>query len=336
MKPLLTIAIPTYNRIDCLRLLIDRLHSELSSIPDWESVVEVFVVNNASSDGTRDYLDELGRSRPFRVYHNDENLGMDGNFIRCFQLASGSWFWLFSDDDLPMLGSIRLIIDSLRKPTACSMIYLPALFQAGSLEGNDLRTDPAQLLQSESASRFAARVNGLFTFISCMIVKRIAFLDWVPSPDFESLRGSLFSFFEWEFELLKRSDSFGYFTGAMVVARAENSRGYDFVRVFTEQFNKACRLKLGERPDLFDRVTRGMRYRHLPALFYKTRIGRNGLLVVNSRQAKRDYIRAYGGGPFYFLVMYPILAFPIWFVRPALFLGRVWGKVWLEASRYSA
>ena len=329
---LLTIAIPTYNRIDCLKVLIDRLIDEFGHIDDWSSNIELIIVNNASTDGTRKYLDALLERLPCKVFHNAENLGMDGNFVRCFEVASSRWLWLCSDDDLPMVGAIPMIVDGLRAASAdCGLVYLHTRFHSGSLEHNRERAEN-QTLQIESAQQFAARVNGLFTFITCIIADRAAFLAAVSQPDLKTLRGSFFVFFEWQLELLKRAKHFGYFPRALMLARAENSKGYDFAKVFTKRFTDACMVKLSDRPDLLKLIIDGIRYRHLAKLFYMTRIGRNGDFQFDSAVARRDYVNAYGAGLFYYLVMYPVFAFPPILVKAALFFGRVWGKVWFEWS----
>jgi abequosyltransferase len=335
MTPLLTIAIPTYNRADCLCVLVDRLLEEFARIPDWWTLVELVIVNNASTDGTHAYLEALKVHTTCTVHHNAENLGMDGNFIRCFEVATGRWLWLCSDDDLPMLGTLPMILDALRTHASdCGLVYLPTRFHVGSLEGNRERA-VLQTLEVEGPRQFAARVNGLFTFITCIIADRQAFLAAVSQPDLKTLRGSFFAFFEWQLELLKRAKRFGYFTRPVMLARAENSRGYDFAQVFTQRFNDAVEVKLADRPDLSRRLIDGMRYRHLPNLFYKTRIGRNGSFDFDSAKASSDYLKAYGSGPFYFLVMYPVFALPLPFVKLALLLGRVWGKVWIKWSTRS-
>jgi glycosyltransferase involved in cell wall biosynthesis len=332
MKPLLTIAIPTYNRVGCLRLLIQRLREEFDRTPESRSMIELVVINNASSDGTRSFLDDLTTVMPCVVFHNDENVGMDGNFIRCFERATGKWFWLCSDDDLPMIGSVAKILAALHDCPS-SMVYLPTAFERGALDGNRLTVNPAVSLRQENAAQFATRVNGLFTFITCLVVNREEYLGRVAEPKYQELVGSYFAFFEWVFELLCHSRCFGYFDGDLVVARVENSGGYNFAQVFTDRFNRACKLRLQERPDLLKIIINGMRFRHLPNLFYQVRIGRNGDFKFDSWDARKHYLQTYGADLFYPVVMLPVFAFPLPLARVSLFLGKIWGKVWLEWSR---
>jgi glycosyltransferase involved in cell wall biosynthesis len=332
MKPLLTIAIPTYNRVGCLRLLIQRLLDEFDRMPDRRALIELVIVNNASQDGTRGFLDELKARVPCVVVHNAENVGMDGNFIKCFQQATGKWFWLFSDDDLPMIGSIEKVLSSLEDADS-SIIYLPAAFQPGALDGDRREIEAGLVMHTEGAAAFAARVNGLFTFITCLIANRDEYMARVAVPKYDELIGTYFAHFEWVFELLCRARRFGYFSRPMFVARAENSGGYNFTQVFTDRFLRACKMRLAGRPDLLRLIVNGMRFRHLPKLFYRIRIGRNGDFGFDSADAQKHYLDTYGADPFYAMVMLPVFRFPLPLARFSLFLGRVWGKVWLEWNR---
>jgi hypothetical protein len=259
---------------------------------------------------------------------------MDGNFIECFQRCSGKWFWLCSDDDLPMVGSLARLLTAL-KGTDCSMVYLPTAFQPGALDGDTRLIEPGLSLQIENATQFAARVNGLFTFITCLVVDRQEYLSKVSEPRYQDLVGTYFAHFEWVFELLCRSRCFGSFSGPLLLARAENSGGYNFTQVFTDRFIRACKIKLNRRTDLLKLIVNGMRFRHLPNLFYRIRIGRNGAFNFDSAEARKNYLNTYGADLFYAFVMLPVFSFPLPFARFSLFLGRVWGKIWITWSTRS-
>ncbi len=92
--PLVTIAIPTYNRADSYLPVV----LEAALAQTWPHL-EVLVGNNASTDGTRALLDSYDDPR-IRALHHERNLGANGNFNSLLDAAKGEWFLLFHDDDM--------------------------------------------------------------------------------------------------------------------------------------------------------------------------------------------------------------------------------------------
>ncbi|MGH7828212.1 MAG: glycosyltransferase family 2 protein [Candidatus Binatia bacterium] len=92
--PLVSIAIPTYNR--AARYLPLTLDSALAqTYPE----IEVIVSDNASSDHTTDLV--LGhRDRRIRYFRQENNIGPYDNWRCCLQQARGNYFLLLHDDDL--------------------------------------------------------------------------------------------------------------------------------------------------------------------------------------------------------------------------------------------
>jgi glycosyltransferase involved in cell wall biosynthesis len=92
--PLVTIAIPTYNRAD--NYLQQSLTSALSqTYPN----IEVIVSDNASTDHTETFVTGFGDSR-IKYFRHDKNIGANNNFNFCLQQAKGTYFLLLHDDDL--------------------------------------------------------------------------------------------------------------------------------------------------------------------------------------------------------------------------------------------
>lgn len=93
-----TIAIPTFRRKNLLSRAIDSAVNQ-ENADDYE----IIVVDN---DEQGDILtDELMRSYckkydNIRYYRNKKNIGMTGNWNRCFELAQGNWVVLLHDDDV--------------------------------------------------------------------------------------------------------------------------------------------------------------------------------------------------------------------------------------------
>ncbi len=93
-----TIAIPTYNRPKTLKNAIE---SALRQKGNYN--VEIIVVDNCADGNIENerLLQEIIESHSNVLYYrNEENIGMMGNWNRCFWLASAKWVVLLHDDDI--------------------------------------------------------------------------------------------------------------------------------------------------------------------------------------------------------------------------------------------
>lgn len=94
--PLVSVIIPTYNRIGLLRRAIRSVLSQSSG--DFELVV----IDDASTDGTREYLDTLAKDDPrVRPLHNTKNNYPDisKNLNEGLRIARGTYVARLDDDD---------------------------------------------------------------------------------------------------------------------------------------------------------------------------------------------------------------------------------------------
>ncbi len=80
----ISIIAPTYNEIESLPVLVDRIHNCLAGI-DYELVV----VDDNSPDGTGELAEELALTNPIKVVHRRGKLGLASAVIEGFQQASG-------------------------------------------------------------------------------------------------------------------------------------------------------------------------------------------------------------------------------------------------------
>lgn len=73
MKPVLSIAIPTYNGAKYIREALDSIITQLD---DVDEEVEIVISDNASTDQTPEIISEYQKKYPFiKYFRNDENLG---------------------------------------------------------------------------------------------------------------------------------------------------------------------------------------------------------------------------------------------------------------------
>lgn len=122
--PRLTIAIPTYNRLTKLKTTITRFLDVISESGASSENVEIVVSNNASTDGTKDYL--LGvkdANSNLIVYNQKTNIGLDGNMRFLYENAKGDYVWFFSDDDVLFEGGVQSVIDTLARYQPDAMLF---------------------------------------------------------------------------------------------------------------------------------------------------------------------------------------------------------------------
>ena len=121
--PLLTIAIPTFNRAAILARALQHLCPQLA---EFAAIVDVIVSDNASIDNTSEVIKHYQDTYPdiaFVHHRNDTNVGFFGNAKVCRGLAHGKYLWLLSDDDFVGADILTQIIGALRRD-APAFVYL--------------------------------------------------------------------------------------------------------------------------------------------------------------------------------------------------------------------
>jgi glycosyltransferase involved in cell wall biosynthesis len=109
--PVVTIAIPTFNRPELVRETIASAIAQTFDLP-----TEILIIDNASDqENTQSLLDHVRSlgTYPIRYYVNEANIGMFGNWNRCITLARGKWLTILSDDDLLLPDHLRQIFSEI-------------------------------------------------------------------------------------------------------------------------------------------------------------------------------------------------------------------------------
>lgn len=92
----LEIIIPTYNRKNYLQHTLSRLLEEKSPVKN----VSITVLDNHSTDGTAEYVEQLSARYP-NVKHvrHAINIGGNANIAYAFTIVQKEYYWLLADDD---------------------------------------------------------------------------------------------------------------------------------------------------------------------------------------------------------------------------------------------
>lgn len=108
MHSKVTIAIPTLNRAEYLRIALD------SALAQSYSNLEIVVSNNACTDQTANVLKSVSDSR-LHVLEQKTKVGMMENWNACLEAASGKYFLLLSDDDVLEPTAIEEMVDAFEE-----------------------------------------------------------------------------------------------------------------------------------------------------------------------------------------------------------------------------
>lgn len=110
---MVTIAIPTFNRPETFKYALESAINQ-TSFDDYE----ILIVDNNPNFDLSDETEKIIRSfnsKRIRYYRNRENIGLFGNWNRCFELAKGKWVSLLHDDDLYFPNFISVMMAIVEK-----------------------------------------------------------------------------------------------------------------------------------------------------------------------------------------------------------------------------
>lgn len=117
MKNKVTIYVPSKNRVDLLKRAVDSVQAQ--TYTNWELIV----VNDASTDGTYQYLEDI-KSSKIKVIHQPESQGACVARNLAINSATGDFVTGLDDDDYFETNRLQLFIDGWKaKPENVSVLF---------------------------------------------------------------------------------------------------------------------------------------------------------------------------------------------------------------------
>ena len=106
----LSIVIPTYNRIDNLKLLLTHISSE-----NKLDFVEIIILDNYSNSILPDqFFVDLFKDKKISYYQNKFHLGPDANYLKAIELANCEWVYPIGDSKIPKKGFVDMILNDIK------------------------------------------------------------------------------------------------------------------------------------------------------------------------------------------------------------------------------
>jgi hypothetical protein len=169
MTPVVSVVIPTYNRKELLRRAVE------SCLQTGE--VEVIVVDDGSSDGTRDWIQSLDDERVRPIFQENQGAPSARNHGR--REAEGSYVKFLDDDDWLAEGALEQEVAALRESGADVSYGQVVCVNETGQSWIDARPTPLREVEdwisavtSESLSIHPAR----FTYRRCLLDG----VEWTP------------------------------------------------------------------------------------------------------------------------------------------------------------
>jgi abequosyltransferase len=308
--PLLTIAIPTYNRAEDLANLLALLQTQLTPFRQ----VELLVSDNASSDNTPQVIADAqhrfaSTGARLTSHRHPTNIGADANFASCYHRARGHFLWICGDDDLIVPGAVDEVVGHLQTSPDLDLIYATSY---------GFRHDPVAEWQGDplhrrfhtirDPRRFAMIVNIMFTFISGIIVNKSR-LQSLPHEAPEAFLDTNLVQLSWSLPLLLHHRKSLVLWDRPVAARVGNAHGYELGKVFGEQLATTVTRLLPNRPDLSAPILNVALRRWLPSVVIDYRSTATQTLGLHD--ATRALRRAYAHNPRFWIFTWPALTLPL-------------------------
>lgn len=162
----------TYNRLALLKECVQALKAQ--TLPP----TELWIIDNCSTDGTKEWLDSLKGDSKLHVVHTERNIGGAGGFALGTKLAveAGCDFvWLMDDDTMPQPDALKLLAKVAAADDKTGFVCSKVLWTDGTLHAMN---KPA-LVEKPFGGAEALTVGGE----TCFACKLCSFVSVMVSSD---------------------------------------------------------------------------------------------------------------------------------------------------------
>ena len=219
--PLLSIAFITYNRSGYLKRSLPCVLSQIGS----DELAEVLVSDNASTDDTRAFVQEMQKTYKNLRYHcNEKNIGAEGNIHRAVQASRGEYVLVAGDDDYFLDGALHVLISGIIRYRGVALLCL----------GHHEKI-PRCAYTGMGRLQYIRTVSYYMAWLTCIVMRRDLYAR-IPAP--HAYDDSRIPQVYLQMEMLKLRPDFVMLCGAFFAADGGDHRpaGYNFAEVFIKNY----------------------------------------------------------------------------------------------------
>ena len=308
-QPLLTIAIPTFNRALYLEQTLSQLQKEISKCSIKN--VEIVVSDNSSPDDTEKVVNlAVSLGLPIRYIKNIENIGSDANIAQCFNQANGKYVLILGDDDLFVDGGLPDLLEHLFLEQ-----YGVVCLKSYGFDADFRGENPGEFGRNKiykNAGAFLSSIGALMTLISGCVINKSLLSDL----DANDYCGENLVQVHLVIQAACKGKNNLFIDRYLMACKRNNSGGYDFAKVFVENVGKILDSYVGNGLSKKDvlAVERKFILSYFPFYLMKQRFYDQGdIATVYKRFSSR-----YEGRYIFYFWLYPILKAPRW-------IAVIWG-----------
>ena len=190
--PLLSIAIPSYNRPDKLAECLTSIETEIERHDSHR--VEVAITDDQSTipEAVAIAVDFAERHPYAKFVQNQENIGLERNLIQACVSCTGTYLLILGNDDALLPGMLDVVVPDFEDGTAGVYLYEkrrvswsgdPASAVPGSTPVS-LAANKTQVFASPVAAASATGLLSTFGFVSQVVMERSLFMGIDANPFF--------------------------------------------------------------------------------------------------------------------------------------------------------
>ena len=157
---LLGICIPTYNRSNYLKSLLQNILLQLEKCRIKKDI-QIIIVDGNSKDNTENMVKELNISCNYKYFKREVEVGVDRDILKTVELCEAEYCWLFSDDDQPTDGAINYLLKILKTRNKLTGVFCNRLPYDCKLEKKvaEVRNWPGKVFKMINYSKVKVSVS---------------------------------------------------------------------------------------------------------------------------------------------------------------------------------